>query len=184
MDYDNVKIQIIDQASLKNENFDIGLVNNTDLIIIVVTNTEDIKNIQDNYLQRFKAKQIIVFNKIDLLNEQEKRRIESNLKSKKYSFIMVSCTSHEGIKELKEKIFSNFDIIRIYLKEPNKEPSKIPLIMKPGSTIKDVSDKISKQMLNTIKEIHIWGPSSKFPNQKVGISHQIKDKDIIEFKTR
>lgn len=184
MDYDNVKVQIIDQPSLKNDNFDIGLVNNTDLIIIVVTNTEDIKNIQDNYLQRTKAKQLIVFNKIDLLNENEKRKIEAHLHSKKYNFAMVSSVTKEGIKELKEKIFSQFSILRIFLKEPYKEPSKIPLIMKPGSTIKNVADKISKHLINSISEVHIWGPSSKFPNQKVGLSHEIKDKDIVEFKTR
>lgn len=184
MDYDNVKLQIIDQPSLKSDNFKIGLVNNTDLVIIIVTNTEEIKNIQENYLQRSKAKQLIVFNKIDLLNESEKRKIEAYLRSKKYNFVLTSAITKEGIKELKERIFSQFDILRIYLKEPNKEPNNIPMIMRPGATIKDVADKISRQMLPAIHEIHIWGPSSKFPNQKVGIAHELKDKDIVEFKTR
>ncbi|MFA6023042.1 MAG: GTPase [Candidatus Pacearchaeota archaeon] len=183
MDYYNVKIQILDQPSLKSDSFDIGLVNNTDLVIIVIDSIEDIKNIQENYLQRAKGKKLIVFNKIDLLNENERRKIEAHLRSKKYQFIMVSSLTNENIENLKEKIFSNFDVLRIYLKEPYREPSKIPMIMKPHSTIKDVVNKISKQMINTIKEIHIWGPSSKFPNQKVGINHEIKDKDIIEFKT-
>ena len=34
-----------------------------------------------------------------------------------------------------------------------------------------------------VKEIRITGPSSKFPNQRVGLSHILKDKDIIEFHT-
>ncbi len=183
LNYEGVQIQIIDQASLKNENFDIGIVNNTDLLLIVVTSAEEIQEVL-KFTERSRAKKIIVFNKSDLHNEAEKRKISANLNSKKYNYILTSTLTGEGIKELKEKIFNSFERVRIYLKEPGKEPSKIPMILKPGSTIKDVVEKISKQMLSTISEIHIWGPSSKFPNQKVGLNHLIKDKDIIELKTR
>lgn len=183
MDYHNVKIQIIDEPAFKNENFDTGIANNADLLLIVVSSIEEIK-LSEEFLARSRAKRIIIFNKIDLLNDVEKRKVEATLKSKKYNYIMVSTITNENIKELKEKIFESFDVLRIYLKEPGKEPSKIPMILRPGTTIRNVVEKISKQMLPTIKEIHIWGPSSKFPNQKVGINHLLKDKDIIEFRTR
>lgn len=183
MDYEGVKIQIIDEPAFKSEFFDIGIVNNADLLILTVSSTEEIK-LSEEFLARAKAKQIIVFNKTDKLNETEKRKINDYLKSKKYNYIMVSSVDKTGINELKNKIFSSFNILRIYLKEPGKKPSSIPMIIRPHETIKNVADKISKQMLPTIKEIHIWGPSSKFPNQKVGINHELKDKDIVEFKTR
>jgi hypothetical protein len=183
IDYEGVKIQLIDEPAFKNEKFDVGIANNTDLLIIVITSIKEIKEAEE-FLKRSKANQLIAFNKIDLLTENEKRKISSTLRSKKYNYIMVSAFNNNGISELKDKIFSNFDIIRIYLKEPRKEASKLPMIVKPGATIKTVVDKISKEMLPTIKEIHIWGPSSKFPNQKVGINHAVKDKDIVEFKTR
>jgi len=182
MNYQGVQIQIIDQPSLGSEQFDIGITNTADLIIIVVTNIDEIKKIQE-HLSKAKGKQLIVFNKIDKLNENEKRKISETLKSKKYNFALTSWQG-QGIEELKEKIFQSFEICRIYLKEPGKEPTDKPLIIKPDSTVLDVANKISHQLAKTIKEVHIWGPSSKFPNQRVGLSHIVKDKDIIEFKTR
>ncbi|MBI2629426.1 50S ribosome-binding GTPase [Candidatus Pacearchaeota archaeon] len=184
MSYQGIQVQIIDQPSLKNENFDIGLINNTDLVLIVVTKISEIQEIQ-KYLQRTKAKQIIIFNKTDLLTSDEKRKIQASLQSKKYNFVMVSTMdNNEGINELKEKIISSFNFLRIYLKEPGKNPSNTPMILKPEATIADVAQKISKQLLASISEVHIWGPSSKFPNQRVGLLHKLKDKDIVEFKTR
>ena len=182
MDYEEVKFQIIDEPSFKNENFDVGIANTADLILIVVTNLNEIKQAEE-FLIKTHGKKIIIFNKIDLLNENEKRKLSETLKSKKINFVMTS-SNGDGIKELKEKIFSSFDILRIYLKEPGKPPSQTPLTIKPPATIKDVAEKISKNLLYSIKEVHIWGPSSKFQNQKVGINHELKDKDIVEFKTR
>ena len=182
MDYEEVKFQIIDEPSFKNENFDVGIANTADLILIVVTNLNEIKQAEE-FLIKTHGKKIIIFNKIDLLNENEKRKLSETLKSKKINFVMTS-SNGDGIKELKEKIFSSFDILRIYLKEPGKPPSQTPLTIKPPATIKTVAEKISKNLLVSIKEVHIWGPSSKFQNQKVGINHELKDKDIVEFKTR
>ena len=182
MDYEEVKFQIIDEPSFKNENFDVGIANTADLILIVVTNLNEIKQAEE-FLIKTHGKKIIIFNKVDLLNENEKRKLSETLKSKKINFVMAS-SNGDGIKELKEKIFSSFDILRIYLKEPGKPPSQTPLTIKPPATIKTVAEKISKNLLVSIKEVHIWGPSSKFSNQKVGINHELKDKDIVEFKTR
>jgi small GTP-binding protein len=183
IEHEGVKIQIIDEPSLKSEKFDVGLVNTADVILLVVTSIQEIKGI-DSFIAKAKGKKIIVFNKMDILDSNEKRKIQATLNSKKYNFVIVSAITREGLQELKEKIFKSFTIARIYLKEPGKEPSKIPLIMKPDATIREVVEKISRQMLPTIREVHIWGPSSKFPNQKVGLDHHIKDKDIVEFKTR
>jgi len=183
LEYEGIQIQIIDLPSIKSENFDIGLVNTADLLIIIITKIPEIKEIE-TILPKAKGKELIVFNKIDLLNENEKRKIYYTLKSKKYNFVLTSTIINEGINELKEKIFQSFEIVRIYLKEPHKEPSKKPLVIKLGSAIEDVAKKISKDLAKNIKEVHIWGPSSKFPNQRVGLKHKVKDKDIVEFKTK
>jgi uncharacterized protein len=182
--FNEVQIQIIDEPAIESKNFDIGLIHTADTLLITVTDLKDIQEINNLIENKTHAKKIIIFNKIDLLDENLKRKTSETLKSKKYDFILTSTYNQEGIQELKEKIFESFGMIRIYLKEPGKQPSNKPLIMHPNSTIQQVAKKISGHFLGTIKEIHIWGPSSKFPNQKVGINHKIKDKDIVEFKTR
>ena len=87
-------------------------------------------------------------------------------------------------QELKNKIFETFDKIRVYTKEPGKEKEKKPVILNQNSTIKDVAEKILKGLSKNISESKIWGPSSKFPGQKVGLTHKLKDLDVVEFKIR
>ena len=131
-----------------------------------------------------KGKKIIIFNKSDLLSEKEKRKITSTLQSKKYNFVLISTYKKEGIEELKNKIFQSFDKIRVFTKEPGKEKSPRPIILEPGATVKDVAEKILKGFSEKVKETKIWGPSSKFLGQKVGLQHKLKDLDVVEFKTK
>ena len=95
----------------------------------------------------------------------------------------MSVKTGKGIEELKEKLFPLFGKIRVYTKEPGKEKTKRPLIFKPGAIIEDVAEKILKGFSKKVKETKIWGPSSKFSGQKVGLKHKLKDLDVVEFKT-
>ena len=88
------------------------------------------------------------------------------------------------MEELKDKLFQSFGKIRIYTKEPGKEKTKMAIILEPGATIKDVAEKILKGFSQKVQETKIWGPSSKFPSQKVGLQHKLKDLDVVEFKTK
>ncbi len=179
-----VQIQLIDVPAIESEYYDRGIVNSADVILITITKLEQIEQIRED-LENAKGKQIIVFNKSDLLNNNEKRKISATLQSKKYDFVIISTRTNEGIEELKEKTFRSFGKMRIYTKEPGKEASKQkPMIMEPSSTVKDAAEKILKGFSRTIKETRIWGPSSKFSGQKVGLKHELKDLDIVEFKTK
>ncbi len=183
MKFQGVDIQIIELPSIKNKKFDFGIAYTADLIIIIVIKFEQIQEIK-NLLDKIPAKKIIIFNKSDILNQNEKRKLTEKLKSKKHDFSLTSIFKDEEIEQLKEKILENFDIARIYLKEPGKPATDKPMIVKPNSTLEQVAKKISNSFAKTIKEVRIWGPSSKFGNQRVGLSHKIKDKDVVEFKTR
>ena len=120
------------------------------------------------------------------MDSEQKRKLEATLNSKKYNYVLISTKTQEGIEELKGKIFQSFNKIRVYTKEPEKkEPDKDrPVILSPNSSVKDVAEKILHGFSNRIKETKIWGPSAKFSGQKVGLNHILKDKDIVEFKTK
>jgi len=183
MKHQGVQIQLIENPSIESEYYDKGIVHTSDTVIILVDNFEQIKQIQQE-LKKSKAKQIIVLNKIDKLTESEQRKISATLQSKKYNFALISTKTKQGIQELKNKIFQSFDKIRIFTKEPGKEKSQSPVIMNPEATVKNVAEKILKGFSEKVKETKLWGPSSKFPSQKVGLKHKLKDLDIVEFKTR
>lgn len=182
LDYEGVKFQIIDQPAVNYEEFDQGIANTADILLILITSIQQINEILP-FLEKTSGKKIIAFNKSDLFTTDEKRRIEATLKSKKYSFCIVSSKTSEGIDELKQKLLKNSGVIRIYTKQPGMPADKDPVLMKPNSNIKDVAEKILHGFSSKIKEVRITGPSSKFPNQKVGLEHVLKDKDIVEFRT-
>jgi small GTP-binding protein len=178
--YEGVQIQIVDQPAIDSENFDQGVANGADVLLVTITTPAEINEIS-SFLKRAMGERIIVLNKIDLLDENEKRKLSAFMQSKKHNFVMTSCKTNEGLAELKEKIFKSFGKIRIYTKEPRKPSSSMPMILPRNATVKDVAEKIHAGFSEKVKETRVTGPSSKFPNQKVGLEHVLKDKDIIEF---
>ena len=64
------------------------------------------------------------------------------------------------------------------------EKSSRPIILLTESSVRNVAEKILKGFSSKIKETRIWGPSSKYPGQVVGLAHKMKDLDVVEFKTR
>lgn len=233
INFEDTKIQLIDMPPFPNH--DQGLINSTDTLLITINNIDQIRE-SLKYIEKSDAKKIFIFNKIDLLNEKEKRKIQATLKSKKLNFILFSAVnpqtlgdygkegeserfgfdkftqqrvggrdfktksrvrresekvgakediiSKTNLEELKQKIFQSFPIIRIYTKEPHKLATKEPMILKQDSTVEEVAEKILKGMSKKIKKTKIWGPSSKFAGQPVGLEHILKDKDTIEMQIR
>lgn len=184
MDYNGVGIQLIEVPAIESEYYDKGIVNSADSTLILITDLSQITEIEKE-LEKFRGKKIIVFNKADLFSENEKRKISATLQSRKYNFVLISTETGEGTEQLKEKLFQSFGKIRIYTKQPNeKQKARKPIILNPNSAVKDVAEKILKGFSNKVKETRIWGPSSKYPGQVVGLNHKLKDLDIVEFKTR
>ncbi|MBS3074558.1 50S ribosome-binding GTPase [Candidatus Pacearchaeota archaeon] len=183
MDYDGVKIQIIDLPAVNHESFDKSIANSADLILIVINSYDDLSKISP-YLERTIGRRLIVWNKSDLMDYDAARKTEAKLMMLRQDFIRFSCVNALNLNELKKKIFEKFDIMRIYTKEPHKERSETPIIMKPNSAVEDLAEKIYHGMSKNIKETRIWGPSSKFSGQGVGLKHQLKDLDVVEFRTK
>lgn len=182
--YETCPIQIVDLPAIGADSFETGIINTSDTALIVIEKIHEISEV-NKVLEKFKGKRIVVFNKIDLYDEDTKRKIEATLKSKRYNFVLISCKTGEGLDELKEKIFKSFNKIRVYTKSPEqKDHDNQPIIMPPESTVEDAAEAIFHSKKNVIKRVKIWGPSSKFGGQEVGIKHVLKDKDILEFSTR
>lgn len=180
LNYKDIQIQVIEIPST-NYKKNKDLIDSSDLIILLITNLNQLKEI-NSFLKEVKVKKEIVFNKIDLLNKKQIKKISNTLSSPK-EFKMISIKNKIGINKLKEDIFKNFNKIRVYTKEPKKEKSKKPVILNQGAQIKDLYKKIFKDFKKP-REIRVWGPSSKFPGQKTSLEHFLKDSDIVEFKTR
>lgn len=181
LNVEGINFQVIDMPAVNHETFDQGTANSADILLIVIKDLEEIERILP-FLEKTIGKRIFLFNKIDLFNESEKRKIEARLQSKRYNYCIISCKTKEGFDILKKKLIENSGVIRAYTKQPGKERDEDPVIMKPESTVEDLAKKVFHSTIK-IKESRVTGPSSKFPNQKVGLQHILKDKDIVEFHT-
>lgn len=184
LNYRGCNIQIVDLPPIASENFERGIINSADTLLIVIEKTHEIEHILNSIKNlNENAKKIVIFNKIDLYDENTKRKISETLKSKKYNFVLTSMVTNEGVEELKQKIFDSFNVIRIYTKHAGKKQDDVPVILSPNSTLEEVAEKILHGYSKKVKYAKIWGPSSKFPGQRVGLRHIVKDKDVVEFFT-
>lgn len=188
MQYAGVNIQIIEIPAFESEYYDKGLVNSTDVILILINELRQIDTIEKELINATR-KRIIVFN--IKTNNIDIRKLEATMKSKKLNYLIINTKTlnTESLKALKEKIFQSFNKIRIYTKEPGKafdaqSKKDKPIILEKGSFVRDVAEKILHGFSERINQVKIWGPSSKFPGQVVGLKHELKDLDIVEFKTR
>jgi ribosome-interacting GTPase 1 len=180
--HEGIKAQLVDIPSIGSDTFDQNITNTADMLLIVIENLNEIEKILP-FLKKASGEKIIVINKSDILSENEIRKLEATIKAKRIQGILVSTLNNYHLKELKDIIISKMHVIRVYTKEPGKAPSKIPVVLPEGSSLKDVAESILKGFSNKVKETRITGPSSKFANQKVGLTHILKDKDIVEFHT-
>jgi len=140
----------------------------------------------DQYIDVFEANKsympsITILNKADLVKKTETQKMIKRIKGD----ISISAKKKENLEELKELIWTKLGLIRIFMKEPTKKADiEEPLIIKKGSTIEDVCDKLHKDMKKRFKFARISGPSAKFEGQKVSLNHKMQDEDILELHLR
>ncbi len=131
---------------------------------------------------------IVLANKIDLPGSVEKyKQLYSYLKSrqdKSVWLIPISVKKTINLDKLGELLFRKLNIIRVYTKKPNSEPSKIPLTLPRGSTVRDLAERIHGDMLEYFQYAKIWGPSAKYPGERVGLDHILDDGDIVEIHSK
>jgi len=154
--------------------------NNAEVLIREPINVDQLIDIiEDNKIY---IPSIIVLNKGDLVSRDKAEEVKFLTKAD----LIVSGEQRKGIEELKQLIFDRLNFIRIYLKEPGKNPDmEEPLIMRRGCSIRTVCDKLHRDFVSKFKFARIWGKSSKFPGQKLlSADHKLLDKDVLEIHLR
>ncbi len=123
----------------------------------------------------------VVINKIDLADEYTLRKC----KEKFPEALLVSADKKVHIEELKERLYEKLGFIRIYLK-PQGKPADMdePLIVRYGSSIGDICDKLHRDFKKRFRYAQIWGDSAKHEGQRAGLDHMMSDNDILTIVLR
>jgi len=131
---------------------------------------------------------IVLANKIDVPGAKERYKKLYNYlaerRDKSVWLLPVSAKYGVNLNKLGELIFKRLNIIRVYTKQPNGEPSKTPLVLPKGSTVIDVARKIHSDLAEYFMYAKVWGPSAKYPGERVGPDHVLEDGDIVEIHAR
>ncbi len=123
-----------------------------------------------------------IINKIDLIDEEEKRNILEELDG--LDPLFISAETGKGIQEVKQRIFDELEFIRIFLRPQGEKADDEPMVMKKGSTVEDVCKKLHSDFLENFRYARVWGPTAKFPKQQVGLDHELAEGDTVRIITK
>ena len=127
---------------------------------------------------------ILAANKLDMEGAGENlMRLKEFMKDSEIPILPISCKDNRGLEKLGDYIFRMLRIIRVYPKEPGvKKPSSKPLVIEEGATVIEAAKKLHSKLYREFRYARIWGPSAKYPGQRVGSTHVLRDGDIIEIR--
>ena len=129
---------------------------------------------------RLYVKAMIAINKIDVFPEKQIKDIVSKIENQGWCVVPISARKKTGIEQLKQSLFSQLELIRIYMKPVGKSTDfEQPLILQRGNTVEDACRKLHREFLKKFRYAIVTGPSAKHPSQKIGLDHQLKDTDVL-----
>ncbi len=198
MDYQDIKIQLVDTPSLSlefTENWVGDILRKADSLVFLFDISSDfiLEEIEDSLklLEKFKIKEEGIFkfnkkiiwvgNKIDLPESNDIKEIFFEFYSDKIpEIITISAKNNLNLEPLKEKIFLSLDIIRVYTKIPGKPPDlENPYTLKKDTKVIELAEIIHKEFAKNFKYARLWRNGV----DKIiiaGRDYILQDRDIIE----
>lgn len=175
MSFGDVQLQLIEIPSTFNPE-SLSLLRTCDEILLLLDAT------QDMHMQEEKLKKILSKNHL-----KKKRMIwvlnKTETGKPSLTLLNVSVKKKIGIDRLKEKIWNNLSLIRVYTKSPGKSKKLPALALPKTSTVRDVAKSVHKEFIKNFKFARVFN-NSRFSGQKVGLEYKLKDLDVVEIHTR
>src|SRR3989344_9068928 len=152
LDYHGIKLQIIE-------------------IPAVVKNFED-SEIGPSMLAIIKQSDLLI---ITFKEKDELKLIDTELYN-----IDIHRIYYYNQDDIKDLIWRNLNLIKVYTKQPGKEKDFPPVALKKRSIIRDLAMHIHKDFFRKFDFARVWGKGSKFNGQRVGLNHKLEDDDVVE----
>lgn len=122
---------------------------------------------------------LYVYNKIDTLSIEE----VDELARKPYS-VVISVYMKLNLDYLVHRIWESLGLMRVYTKKKGQQPDlDEPIILsaeRDGMTVEAACTAISKHLLGNFNYALVWGRSTKFNPQRVGLTHRLEDEDVLQ----
>jgi len=207
MSFEDILIQLVELPAISPDHFEPitgDNIRNADLVLVVVDllskDPLDQITITLELLERLKIKlsrdgssgglefgwttkkTIIIANKLDGDEVDVTLSLMEELWEGDVPIFAVSAKEGANLEQLKERVFRELNIIRVYSKAPGKASSRdAPYTLKAGSTLMDFAATVHKDFSEKLKNARVWG-SSAFDGQSVSSDYVLADGDIVELR--
>ncbi|GAV08919.1 hypothetical protein RvY_18538 [Ramazzottius varieornatus] len=119
---------------------------------------------------------LYVYNKIDQISLEEITRLANTPNS-----CVISVSMQLNLDYLLEMMWEYLNLLRIYTKKPAKHPDfSDAIILRRGATVEHVCHSVHRTLAAQVKYALVWGTSTKYSPQRVGLQHPMDDEDVIQ----
>lgn len=122
---------------------------------------------------------LYVYNKVDMLSIQELNDL-----ARKDNSIVVSVRSELNLDYMLQRMWHSMGLVRIYTKRRGQNPDlDEPVVVtekRHGVSVEAACKAVSKDLLEKFNFAYVWGTSTKFSPQRVGLNHELHDEDVLQ----
>jgi len=130
---------------------------------------------------------LVTVNKADLIEPDYLDTVHEDLRERDIDpdeAIFISAEEQKGLDSLKEAIWTELGLIRVYMDKPGRGVDyDEPLVLREGDTIEDACEKLGGEFEDRFRFARVSGPSAKHDEQQVGIDHELADEDVLRILT-
>ncbi len=146
---------------------------------------ELIDGVMDN---RVYMPSLVAVNKVDLIEPSYAETMKAELREQDIDpeeAIFISAEENKGLDALKEKMWEELGLIRIYMDKPGRGVDyEEPLVIRRGDTVDDALQKLGGTLDERFRFARVTGPSAQHDEQQVGRDHVLEDEDIMRVVAR
>lgn len=202
--YENIQFQLIDTPPITAEYVDpqMGdLIRRADIVVILLDLSADLLQQYEDTMEvlaqfrifpegyevpegvkkpQFFKKIFVVANKMDDRNLEEDFNTFLELTELDLPALGISTLKGTNLEDFTSMLYDLSDIIRVYSKNPGKEPDlDEPFVIPRHSTLEELALKIHKDFVTKLKFARIWG-KTVHDGQMVQRDYVMQDGDIVE----
>jgi ribosome-interacting GTPase 1 len=123
---------------------------------------------------------LYVYNKIDSISLETVDEL-----AHRDHAVVISCALDLNLDTLKDRIWSELGLIRVYTKRKGELPGfSEALILREGSTVEQACDSIHRTLSEQFRYGLVWGQSAKHKPQRVGLTHVLAEGDVLSIITK
>ncbi|MEW6522870.1 MAG: GTPase [Bacillota bacterium] len=94
--------------------------------------------------------------------------------------VPVSAHTGAGMDRLGQALWERSGLIRVW----HHGRAGDPFVLPRGTTVAELAGRVHNELAGSLRYARVWGPSARFPGQRVGGGHVLADEDEVQLVAR